>query len=97
MGHRCHIQWWFCQTPKSDLCSITKCDRFHKMIAVILITPQGAAKCELLFKKLTYEAGLLNNISCLAPALCVGKFTKHKDIAWVTLCYATQVRLTKQP
>jgi hypothetical protein len=89
MGHRCYIQWWVCRTPKLDLGSITKCDQFHKMIAVILITPQAAAKCELLFKKLTYEAGLLNNSSCLAPALGVAKFSKYGDMIGVTLCCAT--------
>jgi hypothetical protein len=37
-----------------------------------------------MLNKTASEANLMNQSSCLAPALGVAKFSKHKDIIWVT-------------
>jgi hypothetical protein len=42
-----------------------------------------------MFNKLTTEAGLLNEGSCLARALGVTKFIRIRDMIVVTLCCAT--------
>jgi hypothetical protein len=51
-----------------------------------LVTSKAGAKHEHLFNVPASEAGLLNEISCLALALGVTKFIIITDMIWVTLC-----------
>jgi hypothetical protein len=53
------------------------------------VMPKAGAKHYLLFNKPATRAGLLNKISCSAPALDVTKFTIVRDMILVTLCCAT--------
>jgi hypothetical protein len=46
---------------------------------------KAGAKHDLLFNKLTSEAGSLNKSLCLAPAFGVTKFTGARDMISVTL------------
>ncbi len=50
-----------------------------------LVTPKAGAKHDLLFNKLTSEAGSLNKILCLAPGFSVTKFTEARDMISVAL------------
>jgi hypothetical protein len=66
------------------------------MIVTNLVIPKAAAKRELLFNKQASEAGLLNKSSCLARTLGVTKFMNIRDMIWVALCCATEVKLVQQ-
>ncbi len=59
------------------------------MIALYLVTPKAADKCELLFNKHACGAGLWNKSSCLATTLGGMKLTNCGDMIFAALCCAT--------